>query len=660
MKTKTKITDLFPKTPEAIQNLVKASIEKATQDIEKIISINDKDRTFENTVKKIDALFGLSDLSMASSTLTALEMLSPDEKIREASHNGILEIQKFSVDNLWNNVQLYKALKAYSQGNADTENLAETEKYFITETLRDFQRLGLDLPEDKLQQVKTLQKELAELELIFETNIATDKSSVALDKDELAGLEQDFIQSLKKTEDGKYILGVDYPTYFNVMQNCDVETTRKKLHQAFKNRAYPKNEEILTKIIEKRDQLAKLIGFESYSHLELDSQMAKTPERVEKFLSDLLQKANTKEQKEFEIFTKKLPNSVKLTDGGKIKPWDMGYIKSCYKKKNFNIDEREIAQYFPMENTIEQLLAIYEQFLNLEFKQVPIDGLWHDEVKLILLQQAQDERILGYLLLDLYPRANKFSHACQLTVVPAVKGNGPSLALIVANFPKSTKNKPSLLQRQDVETFFHEFGHAIHAILGRTDIASFSGTNVKTDFVETPSQMLEEWISDKEMLKKISSHYKTGESLPDEIIDKIISLKNFDSGGFLQRQCCLSLLCLEYFKDGANKNPKEIYQKINKSILKNIVLDDKDNMHASFGHLAGYGAKYYSYMWSKVFAIDLFSKIKKDGLLNPKIGQKYIDEVIGKGGSQDPNLLLKTFLEREPNEYAFLENLELL
>ena len=368
-----------------------------------------------------------------------------------------------------------------------------------------------------------------------------------------------------------------------------------------------------------------------------------------------------------------MPETTSLTQDGKMKTWDYRYITNSYKKKNFNLDENVIAQYFPADNTIEQLLKIYEVFMDLTFKPVDIHGLWSDQVKSIAVYSKENDQLLGYLLLDLYPRPNKFSHACQSTIIPAIRNNGPSLSVVVANFPppfvlsspaksktktgvsKDISDKPALLKLNDVETFFHELGHALHAILGATHIASFSGTNVKTDFVEMPSQMLEEWVSDKEILKRISQHYQTGQPMPDELIDKILALKHFATGAFLQRQCYLSLLDLEYFKEGKDKNPKKIYNQLADKLRKNTYYDPDDNMFASFGHLCGYGAKYYSYMWAKVFAIDMFSEIKKHGLLNPKIGKKYIETVIGKGGSKDPKELLRKFLGREPSHQAFFE-----
>ena len=361
------------------------------------------------------------------------------------------------------------------------------------------------------------------------------------------------------------------------------------------------------------------------------------------------------------MLTETLPESVTLTADGKIKPWDLGFIKSEYKKNKYAIDERKIAEYFPMKQTVDQLLDIYHQFLGVDFEVVNGHDFWHEDVQLVAVKNRQGNQI-GYLLLDLYPRPGKYSHAAHVTIYPALDKDDErkiAVSLVMANFPKPTPDKPALLQRNDVNTFFHEFGHAMHAMLGATSLASFSGTSVKRDFVEMPSQMLEEWLQDKDMLKKVSHHYQTGESLPDDIIDTLIELKNLTTGLFVQRQGFLANLALAYFKEGAIKDPYAIEKKLYETLTQGVAFDSEYRMYTAFGHLTGYAAKYYGYLWSKVFALDLFDTIKQHGLLDGAIGQRYVNAVLAKGGSQDPNELLVAFLGREPNDTAFLKDLGL-
>lgn len=650
--------ELFPKSPEQIKCCAKQCKQDIDAKIQKILDIPENERNFENTAKALDSL-GLLFTPVLSS-IQALENLSPDKSIRETAYQVSLELNNFIVDKVSLNVDLYKAFKAYVNGNAKKEKLDANQLYFIKETMDDYKRSGLDLPKEKLEQVKKLTKEIAALSLEFSTNIAESKNELHVKLEDLDGLSNNFIESLKKDEKGNYILGCDYPTFNNVMDNCNFEKTRKNLCIAYLNRAYPKNIGILDSIIFKRDELARLLGFTSYADLVISDEMAKSCGKVEVFLNDLISKATVKAQKEIEMFISDMPNSVTLVDG-KIKPWDTKYLKNAYKKKHLNIDEQKIAEYFPMDNTIQQLLNIYEKFLSLKFKESTVKNVfWHEDVKLI---EAYDNNniLLGYLLLDLYPRDNKFSHAAHMTIVPAIKdhenNNLPCVGIVMANFPKPTNSQPSLLKYNDVKTFFHEFGHAIHALLGRTELASFSGTNVKRDFVEMPSQMLEDWLKDREILEIVSSHYKTGSSLPNELITKIINLEKFDSGNFVLGQAYYAFLSLEYFKPGAKKDTQEIAQNVHKRILTNTLWIPEDHLQASFGHLTDYGPSYYGYLWSKVYAKDLFNEIKRYGLLDPMMGQKYIHDVIGKGGSEDPNELIRSFLGREPNQKAFLKDM---
>ncbi len=655
------VISLFQTSPEEIKQLTQLYIDEAKQEIDKIIAIPDDQRTFANTAQALDDLCGLANIDIFGGLLSGIENTNPDEKIRNAAHQAMLQISTFAIDNISNNKKLYQAFKAYAQGNAKKENLSPEQRYFIDENMKSFKRAGLELPDDQLAQVGKLKKELTDLSLKFSRNIAQDKSTITVSKDELKGLSDDFINTLKLTDDGLYILGMDYPTVFNVLDNCTVEGTRKKLSEAFNNRAYPDNETLLKQIIAKRDELADKLAFKSYAALDLDSQMVKTPERAQQFILDLIARSNRKVDTELALQLKNMPTSVSLTKNGKIKPWDVRYIENQYKKKHLNVDENKVSEYFPMQNTIKELLDIYSKFLSITFKEVPVTGLWDKDVKFVEVYDKSGKELLGYLFLDLYPRPNKFSHAAHWGILPATC-NGkriPSIGLVVANFPKGNGDKPALLKRQDVSTFFHEFGHALHNMLGCTQLATQAGTSVKTDFVELPSQILEEWLWDKDILKKVSKHYKTGEPLPDELIDNILKLKTYDSGYFVQRQGCLSLISLDYYKPGADKDPYAIMKHIFKEYKPRFMFDDTNHFYASFGHLTGYGAKYYGYLWSKVFALDVFNQIKEQGLLNPEVGQKYINTIIGRGGSADPNELLKDFLGREPRIDAFLKSMGL-
>lgn len=647
------VEKIFPTSVKEIEEVIKKT-ENIVQDINLIINTPTKEQTFNNTFRALDNLSDKIQTNVA--VLSVLQFLNPKKELRDKAQEGIEKLENLMIQEISTNKKLYEALEKYTKNNLKKECLSQEEQYFLDETMSDFKRSGLHLHQKELDKIKEVKQELAKLNLQFETNINQDNSKIEVNLEELKGVPERIIDSLEKTKNGKYILKTDYPTVFGILDFCEVENTRKKISQLFNNRAYPANKDVLSKIINKRDELAKLLGFKSYSELDLDDQMAKNTQVVKEFIDNLSKKSKKKGEKEIKEFLSIYPNKSELVDkNGKIQPWNTKFLKNYYKKHKLNLDEKLVAEYFPVENTIKELLDIYEQFLSVKFKEVKVN-LWDKECQ--LLEVYKNNKLIGYLILDLFPRDNKYSHAANLTIVHAIKGC-PCLTLVMANFPKATPNNPALLTFNDVNTFFHEFGHAMHSILGSTEIASFSGTSVKRDFVEMPSQMLENWLSDKKILKKISKHYKTGKPLTDNLIEALSEIEKFDAGDFISRQLSFAKLSQKYFDEGKNKDILKIFEETQKETSPYVAYDENSKMPYSFGHLSGYGAKYYGYMWSKVFAADLFEKIKKGGLLDPKTGQEYIDKVIGKGGSKDPNELLKDFLGREPKQDAFYKQMGL-
>lgn len=656
---KNDLVHLFNKTPDQINLMTALYVKKANDALALIINLKKEERSFSNTVQSLDRLLALSDVAIHSHVIGILKSVSPSEAIRKVAQENLIQVKQFFIEHIFNNPELYRALKEYNEGNKKNEILNREQQYFLQDSIKQFECNGLSLPESIQLEIKDLKKQLAVLETNFESNVANDKKSIVVKYTDLQGLEIDFINQLERSKDGGYILGVDYPTYFNVMDNCSIESTRKNLFLAFENRAYPANEKVLMSMIKKRDRLAKALGYTCFAELDFCNQMVGSVNRVEKFLNDLEPQILAKEKQEFDTLIAHLPNGVTLTVNGKLKPWDFAYVRAQYRKKFMQLDENMVAEYFSMNSTIEGLLKIYEQFFNLRFKEINSAGFWHEDVKLVQVFDGKDQ-LLGHIFLDLHPRPNKFTHACCIGISPVVIENEhivPGATLVITNFPKGTSHKPALLKRTDVRTFFHEFGHALHWILGKTSLYSM---DVKTDFVELPSQMLEEWLFDASILKNLSKHYKTGQQLPDETIEKIIALKTFDSGATLQRLLFLSHISLEYFKSGDKKNPDKIFRQLSQKLRPNMAPADDAHFFTAFVHLPDYAAKYYGYLWSKVFALDIFATIKKHGLLDPVIGQKYVDDILSKGGCEDPNILLNTFLGRDPNQEAFLHDMGLI
>lgn len=652
------VINLFPLNPEKMQQQFEYYMQEVKCGISEIKQISIKDRTFSTVALKLDTLLHRSDFAVFARVIHAITYMHPNEHMVEKANQLLIKANNFFVD-IMTDKDLYEVFASCLNNTSRT--LIPEERYFYDQTILAFKRAGLDLQPKQLKKLKKLQTELTHLEITWQKNITADNTQIQISIDELAGMDQEFIKGLTQTESGDYILNVN-STVSSILENAQSVDTRRNVYKAFFNRAYPANKKVLEQLIEKRNALAQLLGYPTFAHYDLANQMAASPEKVQAFLDELHNKALKKEKQELKMLTAELPASVQLTHNGKIHPWDRLFLIRSYKNKHLNLDMNTIEEYFPFEETMQGLLAIYESFLSLEFHEVKTQGFWSNEVRLLEVYQKEDNSLIGYVLLDLFPRRGKFPHCCSYDITPTTfDDNGQpnrSLMWVLTNFPRPRNNKPALLPCHAVKTFFHEFGHALHGLLGRTKIAGQFGHKVKTDFLETPSQLLEEWLSDRQIVKMLSQHYQTGASIPEDILDRLLNLESLFIGSWIVRQTYLAQLSLSLFGTKIDEDLDSFHAKIYQKIKMYELYDYDLHDYASFGHIAEYKAKYYSYLWSKVFAADLASEIKKHGFLNPAIGKKYVDEVIGRGGSANPNDLLFNFLGRQPSNAAFFQWIE--
>lgn len=655
-----KIIALLSTKSDKIDAMVVAALKKVDSTI--IDIIQNPTSTLEKSVLLFDRLEGLSDAAILSNIFEAMSLLHSDQNTREKALAAKLQITEYFIEHVAHNQDLFAIINRCYQA-AKIAGLDKSKLYCIEKIIENFERNGIQLPKEKQKILNEFFKEAQKYMMQFEQNINSIVTTIEVKKEQLDGLAEQFIDSLSRTEAGLYILTLDYPVYFTVMENCKNAETRKKMFRAFNNRGYPDNEDILSSLIASRNNIAKIVGFETYAQYDIANQMAKEYQTVEKFLEDLYKLLDAKLIKEYEILQQEaLDIGITLSPQNTLYPWDILFLTNAYKKKNFNLDELVISEYFPMHNTVAELLGLYESFFGIVFEKItPDQPLYDQEVIVMRVKEKKKGTILGHILFDLYPRQNKFSHAAHLTLVPSVlldqKNTTDYISVVIANFPKETVTQPSLLKRADVKTFFHELGHALHALFGKTEFSTFSGTNTKWDFVEMPSQMLEEWLYDKTVLKKISKHYKTGDSLPDNIIDQIIRSKNIFSALNTVTQIYYAFLSLTYYNTKGEVNLLEIAKDLRQKFMPMVWFDPENHSYASFGHLGGYGAKYYGYLYSNVFAIDIFSVIKTHGLFNSEIGEKYRKMILTKGGSVDPEIALIDFLGRKPSIQPFIDDL---
>jgi len=651
---------LFSTKPGEIDTLATNALKKIENAI--ILMHENKNKTFENTILFFDYLDGLSDAGILANVFEVMALLHPDQKTREAALGAKLKIAGYSIEHITNNPVLYNAIVDCYQTIKTTE-ITETRKYCIEKIIENFERSGIQLPEERRRKLNVLFQDSQKYQAELDQNISTMVTTVEVTKEALDGLSEDFVASLSKSPSDLYILTLDYPVYFTVMENCTNQETRKRMYRAFNNRGYPENDTILSELITTRTEIAQALGYKTYADYNIANQMAKSYTTVVHFLNDLLARLETKLTKEYEILEKEASElGISLSPDNKFYPWDIAFISNSYKKRNFNLDEVKIAEYFPLQHTVPALLELYESFFDITFEKItPEIPLYDQDVMLFRVREKNGNKALGHIILDLHPRPNKYSHAAHASLVPNVSFDDATstdyISVVIANFPKETKTQPSLLKRDDVNTFFHELGHALHSLFGKTEISTFSGTHTKQDFVEMPSQMLEEWLYDKTVLKKISRHYKTGESLPNTTIEQILRSKNIFSAFSTCRQILLAFLSLTYYNTKEKVQLFETFKNLQATLMPRIWFDSENHSYASFGHLGEYGARYYGYLYSKVFALDIFSVIKSHGLSNPAIGKKYCKTILAKGGSEDPEVMLIKFLGRKPSIQAFIDDL---
>ena len=628
---------------------------RAESALENVARMPAGSRTFDNTPWALDRIG--SDLSDQTASDTFLKYVSVSSAVRDAGNDCETLLGQFSVD-VYSREDLYRALKEYA---AKGESLTGESKRLVDKELLDFKRSGLELPKEKRKEVVDLRKKLVELEATFGKNINEFKDFALFDKAELDGLPEDFVARLEKV-DGKYKVGLDYPDYFPFMENSSVPAARRIMEAKFNDRAARLNLPVLKDVLALRQKAAKALGYPSHAHFILEDRMAKDPKTVAAFLSRLRGKLKLLGADELLVLKSLKYVFEGAASDGKFNAWDWRFYDNQLKKAKYSVDNQKIKEYFPADYVTEQMLGVYQKLLGLKFRRIEDAATWHPDVKLFEITDAAGGEPIGYFYLDLFPREGKYKHAAAFSMItgrelPDGRYQKP-VSSMVANFNKSTKDRPSLLTHDEVETFFHEFGHIMHQTLTKARYGRFAGSATARDFVEAPSQMLENWVWDGEVLQSLSGHYLDhSKKLPNELLGKMLAAKNVNSGLVNLRQLLFGSVD-QLYHGAPPKDTTAAYAKLSKDIAM-IPTSAGTHPEASFGHLMGYDAGYYGYLWSKVYAEDMFSKFKAEGVLNPALGRRYRTEILERGSSRDEMDSLKAFLGREPNEDAFLESIGL-
>ena len=625
------------------------------KDLAALIAIPPEQRTFDNTIMGYERAFDKYGNALGMSGF--LSYVSTDKKFRDAANDLQMQISQYMVD-VATRRDVYQAIRQYTDTNP---KLDPVQAKLVKEMLIGFKNSGMDLNDADLEKFKALNKEKAEYIIKFDKNIQEYKDPLAVTPEQLKGLGEDYIQKLSKTDDGKYLVTLDYPDYVPFMQNADDEQARKELEFKFNRRGGQENVELLEKTLTLRREIAHLLGYKNHAELRLEDRMAKNPQTVMTFLKDLQKKLKPlgkKEDKEMIAYK----NSKTGKKSRTLYSWESGYWSNKFRKENLELDSEKIKEYFPSQVVIDGMLDLFGGVFGITFEPVDIP-VWHPDVKAFKIKDKASGELVAYFYMDLYPREGKYKHAACFGLVDGEEKQDGSYQIpfvaIVANLNKPSGDTPSLLKHGEVETLFHEFGHVLHNALTKAKYSAFSGTSVSWDFVEAPSQMLERWAWDPQVLKKISKHYKTGEPLPDDLIKRMIAAKNFGAGGMYLRQNFFAQYDMTLHTADTTPDSTKLYFELTKKI-RGLPLTKGTIPQASFGHImGGYDAGYYGYLWSEVIAEDFFGEFKKRGIFNPETGLKFRREILEKGGTLDEEKMVENFLGRPADNKPFLKSIGL-
>lgn len=643
-------------------------IEKARAEIEAIAESSEAP-TFSNTIEALE--YSGEQLEIITSIFFNLNNAETNPELQQLAQEISPALSEFAND-IRLNKKLFQRIKTVYE-NRESLGLNPEQHMLLDKKFKSFARNGADLPEDKKEALRAIDKELSRLSLTFGENVLAETNNYELhitDKEQLKGLPEFALEAAaeeaKSREKEGWVFTLNYPSYIPFMTYASNRALRKKLHLAFGSKGFQDNPQnntaIIVKIVNLRHQRAILLGYDSHAHFVLEERMAKSPGEVNNFLEDLLEKATPAAKAEFEA----LAAFAKETDGiEQLEKWDGAYYTEKLKQKLFDLDDEKLKPYFQLEKVIDGVFDIAGKLYNLEFIPANDIEVYHQDVQAYKVLNNQ-KKLVAVFYADFHPRKGKRNGAWMTSYKPQyVKGgeNSRPHISIVCNFTKPTASTPSLLTFNEVTTLFHEFGHALHGMLADTVYPSLSGTSVYWDFVELPSQVMENWCYEKEALELFAKHYKTGEVIPMDYVNKIKASATFMEGMQTLRQLSFGLLDMSWHE----KDPSGITDvKVHESAVfkrTDLYPDHGETcMSTAFSHIfqGGYSAGYYSYKWAEVLDADAFELFQEKGIFNSEVANSFMEHILTKGGTEDPMELYKRFRGQEPRPEALLRRAGLI
>ncbi|MEZ8285514.1 oligopeptidase A [Vibrio splendidus] len=667
-------TDLPPFSqikPEHVKPAVEQVIEECRNKIEQVLEGNTSP-SWDNLVAPIDEVD--DRLGRIWSPVSHMNSVVNSDELREAYESCLPVLSEYGtwVGQHKGLFEAYKAIKASEAFSA----LNRAQQKTITDALRDFELSGIGLPADEQHRYGEISKRQSELGSQFSNNVLDATmgwSKQVTDVAELAGMPESALAAAQAAAEAKelegYLLTLDIPSYLPVMTYCDNQALRKELYEAYVTRASDRgpnagkwdNTEIITEQLKLRHEIARMLGFSTYSEKSLSTKMAETPDQVLGFLNDLAVKAKPQGEREVEELRQFAEKEFGVSE---LNLWDIAYYSEKQKQNLFEISDEELRPYFPESNAVSGLFEVLNRVFGMSVTEREGVDTWHDSVRFFDIFDATGT-LRGSFYLDLYAREHKRGGAwmddCRGRRITQSGELQTPVAYLTCNFNKPVGDKPALFTHDEVVTLFHEFGHGIHHMLTQVEAGAVSGINgVPWDAVELPSQFLENWCWEEEALSFISGHFETGEALPKEMLEKMLAAKNFQSAMFILRQLELGLfdftLHTEYDPEvGARVLETLADVKSKVSVLPSL---DWNRFSHSFGHIfaGGYSAGYYSYLWAEVLSADAFSAFEEEGIFNTETGNRFLNNILEMGGSEEPMELFKRFRGREPQIDAMLRH----
>lgn len=621
----------------------------------RVASIKDGKRTFANTMQPLDEVANV--LGRAGGRYGFLAYVHPDEALRATALESEQRLETYGTT-LGFREDTYRAVRTYA-GTPEAAALSGVPARFLERTLRDYRRNGFELSPEARARVRELKERLVDLGTRFRRNIDEYEDALLLSRQQLDGMPDSYIDTLVEVEtsDGpRYRVSLDYPEMYPFLEGARDEELRRELFTKNHNKATEANAPLLADAIAVRDEIATTLGYASWAAYVIETKMAKTPDAAIDFLVDLERRLKVKAAGDLLEAT-----ASKRAETGDpsaaVNIWDWRYYQQRVTQEQFDVDQFEVASYFPLDATLRGMFEVYQRLVGARFLPVEDARAWHPDVRLYHVEDATDGRHIGSFYMDLHPRPGKYGHAAAFTLHPGrLNEDGayePGVSSIVANFTKPRPGSPSLLRHSEVETLFHEFGHILHQVMTRAPFVRFSGTSVERDFVEAPSQMLEHWCWDPAVLRGFARHVDTGEPISEGLVARMVAAKNVASGLQWLRQVYFARIDLAYHGPGAVKDLDAIAEELH--TITGFDFVPGTHFQCGFGHLFGYDAGYYGYLWSRVFGDDMFTRFERD----ESAGAEYRRVILERGGSSDGIEMLREFLGRDPANAAFLRDIGL-